>query len=314
MNQDDPEAAEMRRRIDFIERSLPICERYLPRLADPRGKRVLVVGCGAGSESVWALARGASELVGIDSEVQDEAAARAVLAKRGLASPPPFRFLQLAAERMDELEGRFDLILSVNTIEHLSDPGLVLAACGRVLEPTSGRIAVFADPLYHSSTGSHLEHEPWEHLWGDWEEIRRKRSSVDDFHGRYLRDHTMAQFVGDFSLLNRMRPRDYLDAVARSGLAPLDFGFVYDRNLDRLGEFLPRIKERAAADLFALDYAIEGIWFLLASPEGITREDVKKRGPMAPEFARKRFVERLAGRIRRIEEWVRRSSSRRQAR
>ncbi|MEZ5314241.1 MAG: class I SAM-dependent methyltransferase [Thermoanaerobaculia bacterium] len=302
MSETDPAAMEERRRVDFILQAQGICDRYLPRIADPAGKRVLVVGCGAGTESVWALARGARELVGIDSEAQSESAARRVLAEMGHPSPPPFRFLRHPAERADELEGTFDLVLSVNTIEHLADPGIVLAACGRVLEPTAGRIAVFADPLYHSSVGSHLEHEPWEHFWGDWEEIRRKRSQVDDFHGHYLRERSVADFIDEFNALNRYRPADYLDAVARSGLVPIDFGFVYDRNLDRLAEHLPRLAERAPAGTTPLDFALEGIWFVLVRPEGVSRELAAERGPFAPDFAAEQRVRELTARVAELEQ------------
>lgn len=301
MSENDPVAMEERRRVEFIRQAQGICDRFLPRIADPAGKRVLVVGCGAGTESVWALARGARELVGIDSEVQNEDAARRVLAEMGVDPVPPFRFLQHPAERADELDGTFDLVLSVNTIEHLADPGVVLAACGKVLEPMAGRIAVFADPLYHSSVGSHLEHEPWEHLWGDWEEIRRKRSASDDFHGLYLRERTVADFIDEFNALNRYRPADYLDAIARSGLVPVDFGFVYDRHLDRLAEHLPRLAEKAPPGSTVLDFALEGIWFVLVRPEGISRELAVERGPFSPEFASERRVRELSARVAELE-------------
>lgn len=293
----DPKAEE-RQRIEFLRQSLATCDRFLSPLADPRGKRVLAVGCGAGTESVWALSRGARELVGIDSETQNESAARAFLEELGV-SPAPFQFLRHAAERADELEGPFDLILSFNTIEHLADPGAVLAACGRVLEPTAGRVAMFADPLYYSSCGSHLEHEPWEHLWGDWEEIRARRAAVDDFHGHYLREHSVAEFIDDYSRLNRFRARDYLDAVARSGLVPLDFGFVYDRNLDRLAEHLPRLVARSPREVTPLDFAVEGIWFLLAPATAITGVEAQSHGSLSPMSSTVRPLDPLNAKPRR---------------
>ena len=78
-----------------------------------------------------------------------------------------------AGEHVDSLKDKFDLVLSNNVFEHVSDIQRTLSACARVTRH-NGRIAIFTDPLYYSSVGSHLSLEPWEHLWGDGNTIRER--------------------------------------------------------------------------------------------------------------------------------------------
>src|SRR6185369_10440321 len=101
------------------------------------GKRVLVVGAGAGTEMLWCLRRGAREVLGLDVAPQSPAALTAAVARLGLppGETPSFSILQLGIEEADSLGRRFDLILSNNVFEHLPHLERSFAVCARLVEP-----------------------------------------------------------------------------------------------------------------------------------------------------------------------------------
>ena len=229
-------------RLSFILEGQRHCDFFLTPIADPAGKSVLVAGSGAGTEMLWCLRHGAREVVGVDVAPQTETALQAACAQMSLE--PNFTMHQIAIEDATRLGRRFDLVLSNNVFEHVSDIPRSLVACSDLVEH-DGRIAIFTDPLYFSSAGSHLPHGPWEHLWG----------KVD---------------FGDIKL-NRMRLGDFLEGVRASGLVLLNLRIIPDRNLQSLPEYRARLGGIATADL-----AIEGIAAELVhagNPQHVTTEE-----------------------------------------
>src|SRR5436305_5147623 len=101
-------------RLGFILAAQEHCDHFLTPIADPAGKRVLVVGAGAGTEMLWCLRRGAREVLGLDVVPQSPAALTAAVARLGLppGETPSFSILRLGIEEADSLGRRFDLILS----------------------------------------------------------------------------------------------------------------------------------------------------------------------------------------------------------
>jgi 2-polyprenyl-3-methyl-5-hydroxy-6-metoxy-1,4-benzoquinol methylase len=81
-------------------------------------KRVLDVGCGAGGTAAGLRAAGASEIVGIEVVPSAAESARAVLDRVHVAA---------VEDALDELDGPFDTVLCLDVLEHLVDPGHVLA-------------------------------------------------------------------------------------------------------------------------------------------------------------------------------------------
>jgi 2-polyprenyl-3-methyl-5-hydroxy-6-metoxy-1,4-benzoquinol methylase len=102
-------------------------------LVDPRGRRCLDVGCGAGALGAALKAAGAVHVAGI--ELHPGAAAQArerldVLVQGDLMSAPlPFR------------EGEFDIIVFADVLEHLPEPERALDRCLPLLRP-NGRVVV----------------------------------------------------------------------------------------------------------------------------------------------------------------------------
>ena len=102
-----------------------------------QGKRVLEIGAAAGEGT--ALLADAAEVVAVDR--QD------LWAGSPAASLPNVRFVQCdALDLPPEWEGRFDVVVALELIEHLADPAAFQRAVFRVLAP--GGILVFSTPNF----------------------------------------------------------------------------------------------------------------------------------------------------------------------
>jgi len=115
--------------------------------------RVLDVGCGAGGTARGLREAGASEIVGIEIVPSAAESARAVLDEVHVAA---------VEEALDDLEGPFDTILCLDVLEHLVDPGHVLArlrelaAPGATLQvsvPNARHLSLVGDLLFRGTFG-----------------------------------------------------------------------------------------------------------------------------------------------------------------
>ena len=91
------------------------------------GKSALDVGCGAGL-LCEPLARLGATVTGIDASPEVIAVARDHAAAMGLE-------IDYRVGDVQQLQGQFDLITSLEVIEHVADPGLFLKALARRLAP-----------------------------------------------------------------------------------------------------------------------------------------------------------------------------------
>lgn len=93
-----------------------------------QGKKVLDIACGEGYGSRLLLDWGASEVVGVDISESAIASARKHFAKPGV------RYLCCDAQKIDHVisDEKFDLIISIETLEHLEQPEEYLGALGRL--------------------------------------------------------------------------------------------------------------------------------------------------------------------------------------
>jgi len=92
------------------------------------GKRALDIGCGAGLVAE-PLARMGAALTAIDAAPENIAAARDHAGHMGLT----INYRACGVEALDEPP--FDLITTLEVIEHVTDPALFLAAVARLLKP-----------------------------------------------------------------------------------------------------------------------------------------------------------------------------------
>jgi SAM-dependent methyltransferase len=112
---------------------------HLPRLVDfngYRGRRVLDVGCGAGTDLVR-FARAGAEVTGVDIAPSAIDLARKNFGIQGLDAD-----LRVAdGERLPFDDNTFDLVYAHGVVQYTSDPAALVTECHRVLRP--GGEAVF---------------------------------------------------------------------------------------------------------------------------------------------------------------------------
>lgn len=100
------------------------------------GKTALDVGCGAGL-MCEPLARMGAAVMGIDAAAENIAVAQAHAAGQGLA-------INYRCGDVAELEGQFDLVTSMEVIEHVAEPAAFLNALAARLAP--GALMILSTP------------------------------------------------------------------------------------------------------------------------------------------------------------------------
>lgn len=109
----------------------PLRLNYIDDHAAIEGKKVLDVGCGGGilAES---MARRGAEVMGID---MGEAPLQ-VANLHKLESGVEVEYRRITAEALaEEMPGSFDVVTCMEMLEHVPDPGSVIAACARLVKP-----------------------------------------------------------------------------------------------------------------------------------------------------------------------------------
>lgn len=127
------------------------------------GRRVLDLGCGHGAMSLDAAREGA-HVLGLDLDEERVAFARTHVAVEPVAGSLRFETWDLR-EAEEELSGRFEIVLSKDTLEHIDDVPSMLANVYDVLVP-GGQLWAGFSPLYHSPWGDHGRtglRVPWAH-------------------------------------------------------------------------------------------------------------------------------------------------------
>ncbi len=112
---------------------------HLPRLIDfdgYRGRDVLDVGCGAGTDLVR-FARGGATVTGVDIAASAIDLAKQNVAQQGIAAD-----LRVAdGERLPFPDGTFDVVFAHGVVQYTHDPRALVRECHRVLRP--GGEAIF---------------------------------------------------------------------------------------------------------------------------------------------------------------------------
>jgi SAM-dependent methyltransferase len=122
-------------------------------------------------------------------------------------------FSTVNAGQMPWRNDYFDFVFSLNVMEHVSEPGRVLAEIQRVLRPGGQALLMFW-PLYHSDSGSHLPatigfNRPWVQLLMDRAEIKNAVCAAGG-----------VPFEVDniLNTLNGWKPAQFIDLFENSGM------------------------------------------------------------------------------------------------
>jgi SAM-dependent methyltransferase len=106
---------------------------HLPRLVDfngYRGKRVLEVGCGAGTDLVR-FARSGADVTGVDLASSAVALARQNFSQHGLTAD----LREADGERLPFPDGAFDFVYAHGVVQYTADDRTLVDECRRVLKP-----------------------------------------------------------------------------------------------------------------------------------------------------------------------------------
>jgi SAM-dependent methyltransferase len=141
------------------ERERYVVDAHIPAFADfpaARGKRVLEIGVGAGTDFIQWLRAGA-DAWGVDLSPQSLALTRERIAAEGIALPdaddsddPLDRRLQVAdAEKLPFADATFDLVYSYGVIHHSPNTAAAVAEIHRVLRPGGeARVMIYHVPSW----------------------------------------------------------------------------------------------------------------------------------------------------------------------
>jgi len=188
-----------------------VCRRLLndfPELPNwIRGARVLDFGCGHGLQAVAFAKLGADHVLALDINEDSLASGRREAVRNGVQDRVEFAVKPSA----DDLH-RYDIVFSLNSMEHFSDPDAVLQTMASLLKP-EGRLLVSFDPTWYSPWGAHMRFftdVPWVHLLFP-------ESTVMAVRARY-RDDGARRYEDVRGGLNKMSVARYERLLAASGL------------------------------------------------------------------------------------------------
>jgi ubiquinone/menaquinone biosynthesis C-methylase UbiE len=146
------------------------------------GKLVLDAGCGAGRGAAYLAGRGARKVVGVDISLEAVAYARDRYVEQGEAHK--LTFGQMDVAQMAFRDQTFDMVTSIEVIEHLREPERYVADIRRVLK--DGGMLVLSTPNKRISSptpGSMWPHHVHELYPDELETLLRQHFSTVEMWG-----------------------------------------------------------------------------------------------------------------------------------
>lgn len=194
-----------------------------------KGKKVLDVGCGLGGKLVFYAEEGASKVVGVDLRLFSATFASQLSSERD--SDGVIHIAIADGAKLPFADETFDVVISVNVLEHVADPLSVLIECRRVLRP-NGHIYLYFPPFY-SPWGAHLDswiNLPWPHLFFSERSLVRAAALIEQMEHYNERFIPPAQVkweeLKQFYELNRLTIQQFLRLVRKANLQMLQCRFL----------------------------------------------------------------------------------------
>src|SRR6476660_741206 len=188
-----------------------------------KGKTVIDFGCGEGAEAVEIAQNGATRVFGVDIREPLLEVARQNAIAAGVQDSCEFGL---------RTEEPADVIVSLDSFEHFSDPAGVLSVMASLLKPHGEVIASFGPTWYHPLGGHLFSVFPWAHLIFTEQALIRWRA-------RFRKDGA-TRFREVEGGLNQMTIRRFERLVAESPLEFETFEAVPIRRLRPIASLLPR--------------------------------------------------------------------------
>ena len=210
-----------------------LCDAFPDFIADIQNKAVLDFGCGAGLQALALAEKGASRVVGIETNKELLERAGKYAETRGVRGRVEFK------QRLSESElGKFDIVISQNSMEHFRDPLGILCQMKEALNE-KGRIYILFGPPWFAPYGSHMEFFtkiPWVNLLFPEETVMNVRA-------RFREDGAM-KYEDVKSGLNKMSVDKFERITQKSGLKIRYKKYQCLKRLDFLGK-IPHLRELA---------------------------------------------------------------------
>ena len=172
-----------------------------------QGKEILYFGCGTGYQSVALARTGARRVVGLDVNTSHLEKARDLAGQLGLVNEVKF-FARLD----NSLRGRFDMVISQNSMEHFPDPAGALSEMKAAINKNGIILITFGCPWF-SPYGSHMHFfvkVPWINLIFDEKTVMNVR--------RHFRNDGATRYEDVEGGLNKMSVARFETLIKESGL------------------------------------------------------------------------------------------------
>lgn len=177
---------------------------YLNLIKD---KEILDFGCGSGYQVIALAKSGAKYVVGID--INHEALRKAQDMANALDLQKKVKFNHVLE---DTLKGRFDIVISQNSMEHFRDPIEILLEMKSALKK-GGLLLITFGPPWFAPYGSHMQFFtklPWVNIMFNEETVMAVRSR--------FRNDGATKYEGVEGGLNRMTVAKFEHIIATIGL------------------------------------------------------------------------------------------------
>lgn len=216
----------------------------------------LDLGCGSGELSIAIARASGGRVTGVDFMPRSIERAKLNAERLGVSEQVKF-ICQDLSKWQPPAEQRFDVLLSFDALEHISEPQAFLAKMADFMAP--GGVAVVAfGPLFHSPFGDHM----WDffRLQIPWRGLIFREDALLKVRRECFRPTDPATRLDDIAGgLNRLRYSDFLAAVAETGwyfdfLAVNAFSRpnLFWRGLSRLLMRFPRLGNYFAHNVYAV--------------------------------------------------------------